>query len=255
MIIMFQAIRTRINATSVVAVLALVLAMTGGAYAAGRYLITSTKQISPKVLKALKGSVGANGATGAAGPAGPQGPGGAQGPGGGQGPQGPAGPKGEPGAKGEKGLQGEKGTTGFAEFLPSGKSERGVWSAAGTATAANQVFVGTISFPIPLPAGLPSANTNWIGPKEGEGEESQNKTLIPAHCKGTVANPQAVPGNLCVFARTFRNAKEPAVGLNEFVDPRDFTATTAGPEGTVLDFSSEAEGLMFADGDWVVTAE
>jgi hypothetical protein len=51
-------------------VVALVFAMTGGALAAGHYLITSTKQISPKVLKSLRGKSGPRGRTGAAGPAG-----------------------------------------------------------------------------------------------------------------------------------------------------------------------------------------
>ena len=52
--------------------MALVFAMAGGAAAASHYLITSSKQISPKVLKELK-TPGAKGATGAAGPAGPTG--------------------------------------------------------------------------------------------------------------------------------------------------------------------------------------
>jgi hypothetical protein len=37
-----------------VAALALVFAMSGGAYAASRYVITSTKQISLEVLESLK---------------------------------------------------------------------------------------------------------------------------------------------------------------------------------------------------------
>src|SRR5437763_16587897 len=56
-----------------VALFALFFAMGGGAYAAKHYLITSTKQISPKVLKALKGKAGKPGAAGATGPAGPAG--------------------------------------------------------------------------------------------------------------------------------------------------------------------------------------
>lgn len=45
-----------ITQAATVAVLMLVLA--GGTFAAGRYVISSTKQISPKVLKALKGKQG-----------------------------------------------------------------------------------------------------------------------------------------------------------------------------------------------------
>ena len=63
--------------------------MSGGALAANHYLITSTKQVSPKVLKKLKGNRGARGKTG---PQGVQGPTGAQGRRGATGAQGSAGP-------------------------------------------------------------------------------------------------------------------------------------------------------------------
>jgi len=103
-------IRRHINITSLVAVIALVLAMSGGAYAASKFLITSTKQISPKVLKSLKGGKGATGPAGLAGPAGPAGaagPGsaGAAGPTGGTGPQGPQGPPGKKRGKTDKTAQ------------------------------------------------------------------------------------------------------------------------------------------------------
>jgi len=68
---MFSRIRKRFTYTNVAMTLALVFAMTGGAYAAKHYIITSTRQISPKVLKQLKGS------RGPAGPAGKQGAAGA----------------------------------------------------------------------------------------------------------------------------------------------------------------------------------
>jgi hypothetical protein len=61
----------RLTPSMVVALLALFFAFGGGAYAASHYLITSTKQVSPKVLKSLRGR---------AGPAGPIGPQGATGP-------------------------------------------------------------------------------------------------------------------------------------------------------------------------------
>jgi hypothetical protein len=97
--------RRRLSYADVAATIALVLSMSGGALAASHYLITSTKQISPKVLKKLKGRAGAGGTTGprgaqgAAGLAGPQGvgPTGPQGvgPTGSQGPVGPTGPQGQ----------------------------------------------------------------------------------------------------------------------------------------------------------------
>ena len=122
---MFSLLRKRVTLANVLLIFALVLAMSGGAFAAGKYLITSTKQISPKVLKDLKGKAGANGAAGAQGPAGPVGP---------AGPAGPAG-KGEKGDKGETGATGKEGTPGTA-----GKDGESVTSKAfsGAKTAGSQ---------------------------------------------------------------------------------------------------------------------
>ncbi|HEX9482468.1 MAG TPA: hypothetical protein VF927_10235 [Solirubrobacteraceae bacterium] len=77
--------RKRLTYANVTATLALVFSMTGGALAAKHYLINSTKQINPKVLKKLHGK------------AGPQGPRGTQGAQGTQGIQGSAGPEGQSG--------------------------------------------------------------------------------------------------------------------------------------------------------------
>lgn len=74
-----SAVRSRLTYANVVATLALVFAMSGGALAATHYLITSKKQISPKVLKELKGNAGAAGGAGAAGAAGAPGKEGAAG--------------------------------------------------------------------------------------------------------------------------------------------------------------------------------
>ena len=72
--------RRRLTYANVAMTVALVLAMSGGAFAAGKFLITSTKQISPKVLKSLQGKAGPAGAVGAQGPAGPAGLSGRRGP-------------------------------------------------------------------------------------------------------------------------------------------------------------------------------
>ena len=70
--------------------------MSGGALAAGHYLINSTAQINPKVVKKLKGNRGAKGNSGPAGP------------------QGVAGTAGKNGANGATGKTGEAGAAGTA---------------------------------------------------------------------------------------------------------------------------------------------
>ena len=96
---MLRRIRARMTYANVAATLALVFAMAGGAAAASHYLITSTKQISPKVLRELK-KPGARGATG---------PAGAQGAAGANGLNGAAGTKGEQGPQGKQGPEGKQG--------------------------------------------------------------------------------------------------------------------------------------------------
>jgi hypothetical protein len=78
--------RGRLSYANVTATLALVLSMSGGALAANHYLINSTRQINPRVLKRLRGNAGprgpagpatyatVTGPAGAAGSAGPPGP-------------------------------------------------------------------------------------------------------------------------------------------------------------------------------------
>jgi hypothetical protein len=97
--------RGRLTYANVAASLALVLAMSGGAFAANRYLLNSTKQINPKVLKKLKGARGADGATGQRGATGATGP---------AGKEGTPGKEGAPGAPASAGI-----ATAFAEVSPA----------------------------------------------------------------------------------------------------------------------------------------
>jgi hypothetical protein len=266
---MFSAIRSRISPATVIATVALVFAMTGGAYAASRFLITSTKQISPKVLKALRGANGKNGAPGATGPAGPAGagvagPAGPQGPGGPQGPAGPQGPGGPAGPKGENGKEGKPGTTGFTETLPSKATETGAW-VAGPATVAFQHVKVAISFPIPLPGALSNNECekgqspcqahliNVAGEEVNAAKEKEHSKF----CTGSALKPTAEPGNLCVYVATEENAVFSPV-LGGVLDPATGTGLGvsnegAGETGALLSgVAVESEGTAF--GSWAVTA-
>lgn len=173
---MFSRIRKRCTYANVAATMALFFAISGGAFAASHYLITSTKQIKPSVLSSLKGK------------AGPAGKNGANGANGAQGPAGPAGAKGEPGAAGSSGANGasvtsvalasgnehcKKGGTeftsasgvtyacngepakggggGWPAVLPAGKTETGMWVAQ---TSSGTLGYAPISFTDQLAAAL-----------------------------------------------------------------------------------------------------
>jgi hypothetical protein len=89
---------------NVVAWVALFVSLTGTSFAASHYLITSTHQIKPSVLKQLRGASGPRGAAGA------QGAPGLRGEPGPEGKAGKAGNEGRPGSEGPEGKQGPPGS-------------------------------------------------------------------------------------------------------------------------------------------------
>jgi hypothetical protein len=246
---MLSAIRKRMRLTpsTVIATLALVFAMTGGAYAAKKYLITSTKQISPSVLKALKGKAGPAGpaGTGTAGAAGPQGPGGAAGAKGENGVPGKEGPPGKNGTNGTNGAPGEEGPAGpegvcstSSCHLPSGVTETGTFE--GTSSAAKAIQL-PISFPIPLPSSLGGGSANFVTK-----EDVKNKSY-PEGCSGSAAKPEAAKGFLCVFGGFTGE-----LVTNQFFSPGE-PADLVGTTGTIVNAETEnAEELVV--GTWAVTA-
>jgi hypothetical protein len=256
---MFSALlrRIRFSPATVIAGLALVFAMTGGAYAAKKYLVTSTKQISPSVLKQLQGKAGAAGAQGPAGapgaqgPAGPQGPGGA---GGSKGETGAAGKDGAPGKAGPTGSTGAKGTTGAAGAtgatgpagptcnasgecnLPSKATETGVWAIPGYVheSGVEEPFA-VISYPLHLAF---EPTFKWVSPT------NSNTPGAVSGCPGTRSEPKAEAGNVCVYSGGF--------GLNA---PIAVQAGNDPTSGVLLDFTfevGETEGVIY--GTWAVTA-
>jgi Collagen triple helix repeat (20 copies) len=251
---MFSGVRRRVTFANVAMTLALVFAMSGGAFAAGKFLITSTKQIKPSVLKQLQGKAGAQGLAGAAGLAGPAGPAGAAGK---DGAPGTPGVKGETGPEGKAGKDGKNGTTGFTETLPSGKTEKGAWADGSLNASSIQGFfllVPVASFAIPLTTGMGAGHVHYINPagKEVIFEAEEYKELTPTQCLGNAANPTAEPGNFCVYAAR----EEGAIGADlTIISPATTSpsAETIGTTGAIVAFSVRGSPVSVS-GTWAVTA-
>jgi len=208
-----------VTPATVLAVVALVFAMTSGAVAAKKYLITSTKQISPSVLKKLTGKPGPAGPAGAAGK---------------------AGANGANGTNGSNGTDGQNGQTGFTQVLPPGESLSGVWSnnffqTAGEAVSTVQLV--PISFAFPLGSALTPADVHYIKKEEETGE---------GVCPGSVEEPEAEPGNMCIYTET----EEVAPGSE--VTQAGFDIPGPGNAGVVVKFT--AKGIAILEGSWIVTA-
>jgi hypothetical protein len=267
--------RKHLTYANVTVTIALVLAMSGGAYAASKYVISSTKQINPKVLKSLVGKTGANGAQGPAGAAGPAGTPGAKGE---TGAVGPAGAPGEKGAQGERGTAGTNGFNGTSGAkgpagptgspwtdggtLPTGSTETGQWTVGGIQEVEQNVS-GAISFPIPLASAPGEEHSHFVGVGEGEGEPNAK---LPAGCKGNYQHPQAESGNVCVFTAnmsfletdgllTLRNAEEelkiqapPIPGIGAGKSGVIISLKTAGEPKSGEQKQTEARGVWVATG-------
>lgn len=244
---MLSNIRRRFTYANVAMTLALVFAMSGGAYAASKYLITSTKQISPKVLKALASKHGPAGPAGAAGPAGPAGLAGAKGEAGAAGKEGAPGKgqNGEPGTSGAPGAPGKDGSPWTASgTLPSEKTETGAWSFS---TGPGSLPLASIAFALPLAKALGATEVHYV---EGSGKTTA--------CPGTNVKPEAEPGSLCVY-QTFINGIVQKNGLPEqtIVDPTTelFSAKAgAATSGAVVAFTKEGKEEPYGWGTWAVTA-
>lgn len=245
---MLSKLRKRISYGNVVLTLILVFAMTGGAYAASKIVITSTKQIKPSVLKQLQGKAGAKGATGPAGPGGPAGPAGPQGSVGAAGAKGETGAAGKDGAPGKNGDNGKEGSPWTDKgVLPSGSTETGGWAARKTNNAENEIAATAISFTVPLEA--EPENTEFI---------AVGGTPNSEHCTGTAGKPAAEPGNLCIFegeaSFIHKGGLKPfeggALGLT------GGAPGTTGAEVVMLTNAPTTAGEeASAEGTWAVTAK
>jgi hypothetical protein len=135
--------------------------------------------------------------------------------------------------KGERGERGERGEPGpLVETLPSGKTETGIYGAAGTRASGGMAYTpGTaVSFPIPL-AIRPTLNVI----KKGAPSTAQ--------CPGSVKAPRATAGNLCIY--------ESREDVPLEIQPVEEDEMHSG----FMAFYEGAEGANYQDdGVWAVTA-
>jgi hypothetical protein len=209
-----------------IALLALFFALGGTAVAASNSLLpknsVGSKQVingslakadlSGKAVKALKGNKGARGIPGAAGP------------------QGPAGPQ---------GVQGVQGVPGpFTDALPAGQTLRGNYMLSQTnATATN--FHNAVSFGFRLSA---APTVHYIN----------SGTAPPAQCPGTVTNPQAAPGHLCIYEVQASNVSAGRGACNPEVS--GCPGNSASRDGFAVYGGVTGAGAVYMFGSWAVTA-
>jgi hypothetical protein len=218
----------------IISIVALVAALTGGAYAASGALTSKQKKEVQKIAQTEAKKVAK---------AGPQGP---AGPKGDTGSQGAKGDNGAPGAKGDTGSQGVVGTPGApgkegspwtaGGVLPTGQTLVGNW-AYGLSGPEQSPLTASVSFGIPLAA---APTVHYVAT---EGEEA-------AACPGSATAPKAAAGQLCVYQGVAVN--------NPGTFNAGFTEATLANSGVTLFFNPIQEGATFKPsfmaGTWAVTA-
>jgi hypothetical protein len=228
---MFTRLRERSGSAGlIVAILALVVALGGTAYAAAKLNSVQKKEVV-KIAKKYAGKNGVPGAQGAPGTPGVQGP------------KGDAGTKGENGAPGQDGQDGQDGNPGEAGVcsaskpecvMPPGATLTGVWGASsiGSESGVNELYA-PVSFPLRHSGGLNAVNV-----------VQENGTPTTA-CPGSAENPKALPGNLCIYIGS--NGLENAnFGGNIRVDDEH--------SGVILDIEIVDTTVgAFAHGTWALT--
>ena len=144
----------------------------------------------------------------------------------------PAGPRGPQGERGVQGVQGPQGPAGpITGVLPSGVTLRGTYGIAARSTA------NSVQAPISYGLALPSDPAIHYVPSAGP---------APVQCPGNVDNPQALAGNLCVYAYVASGTTSVLV---------DFPAGTGSARfGAIVQGNTAASVDAIVKGTWAVTA-
>ena len=159
---------------------------------------------------------------------------------------GQAGPQGITGSQGQPGTNGKDGANFTATAtLPSGQTETGVWGMLVNTPSTPTPFGHAVSFTIPLTGGLDSNHVVYV-PTNGSS----------AFCPG---DGQALPGYLCVYEH-YRtgNVNDPVPASNNAI----YNLANNGSGGNLgadkhgfqLVFGAQSSAFAMINGTWSVTA-
>jgi hypothetical protein len=158
------------------------------------------------------------------------------------------------GGQGATGAQGPVGATGatgpagpVSGVAPSGVTLTGAWA-------------------LSAPEGTPPAQFTLTGlglPLRGSGAIEQHTVLPggakPPACQGTIWNPTAVPGHICVYVHASRgydasSIKIQVMASSEHPDSDGISHGDLGPVGGVLEAWTNGDERHYARGVWAYTA-
>jgi hypothetical protein len=260
---MMKRIHNQLGAAGLtIAVMALIVALAGTAFAAKKVF---TKSQEKQIVKIAKKYAGKNGKDGAPGPAGPQGPKGDAGP------KGDQGPKGDPGAPGKEGPKGDTGEAGICSStnpvceLPTGATLVGAWGTSGgdgEEGSADRSLV-SISFlqkvtPAPVAiweyeAGpgivvgieLLDGSASFFSPGNPTPSQEEAEKAWDEACPGNADDPEAAAGFVCIYNGDFEGSPVGPLANSSM-------AEAANEYGLVVPFTLGKS--TSARGSWAVTA-
>jgi hypothetical protein len=181
------------------------------------------------------------------------------------------------GHEGTNGKEGSPWTAGGT--LPAGSSETGTWSVQAASETVTRAFMtASISFPIPLaaPLGEEAEHAKFITTEEQNKTQQEKEAEVTKKCSlnkegkvfGSVGNPIAAPGNLCIYqGATFGGETTPgsfsepvACAPEEAQEGECINGPAAGTTGAALRVffqNGSGKGITapFEQGTWAVTPE
>jgi hypothetical protein len=151
------------------------------------------------------------------------------------------------GAKGDKGDKGDPGTSVFASSLPSGQTMKGVWGGRfPTPTANTYQDSPRIGFPVPAPAGLTDAQVSFPA-----GTANAAPADLDPTCTGTAEAPTAPAGKVCVYVDS-QSASVTSLVAQQ-LDGENSEQSKLG-FGVVVTATGAANASTVARGTWAYTA-